>query len=226
MPGLLACLLLPLRQIADPAFRRPLFKGLLSAVLAFGALVWLADWSVGALLGGEGWIATLAGVLGGVLVLISALWLFVPVLLGLVGLFLDEVAAAVEARYYPGLPPAEGASLAAQLRANLGLALKVLLLTLVVLPLALLMPLVGVVVFWVVAAVSLGDGLFEGVAQRRMSVAEASQLRRRRRLEVWSLGGVLALLASVPVVNLLVPVLGTAAMTHLLHRRGAAGASP
>lgn len=220
MTGPVACLWLALRQCADPAFRRPLLKGLLGAVLAFAALIGLADWGVSALVGGEGWLATLAGLLGGLLVLVSALWLFVPLLLALTGLFLDEVAEAVETRFYPQLPPARGAGLPAQIRASLVLALQVLVISLLLMPVALALPLLGMVAFWVLAAISLGDGLFEGVAQRRMGVAESRALRRRRRLEVWGLGALLAVLASIPVANLLVPVLGTAAITHLLHRRG------
>ncbi|HWL81514.1 MAG TPA: EI24 domain-containing protein [Roseomonas sp.] len=218
MKTVTASLLLPLRQIADPGFRGPLLKGLLASVLAFGGLAVLADWGVGALVGGEGWLATMAGLLGGALVLLTAIWLFVPLLLAITSLFLDEVAEAVERRFYPALPPAAGASLGAQISANLSLSLRLLVLSLIILPLTLLLPLVGVVLFWAVSAVSLGYGLFEGVAQRRMSVPEARLLRQRRRTEILAVGAVLAAAAVVPVANLLVPVLGTAAMTHLLHR--------
>ncbi|MFC7609150.1 EI24 domain-containing protein [Teichococcus aestuarii] len=99
------------------------------------------------------------------------------------------------------------------------MSLRLLALSLVILPLGLVAPPVGVVLFWAVAAVSVGYGLFDGVAQRRLPVAEANLLRRARRTEVLALGGALAALAVVPVANLLVPVLGTAAMTHLFHRR-------
>ncbi|HWX51300.1 MAG TPA: EI24 domain-containing protein [Roseomonas sp.] len=218
MKTIAASLLLPFRQITDPGFRRPLLKGLLAAILAFGGLAVLADWGVGALVGGQGWLATMAGLLGGALVLLTAIWLFVPVLLAITSLFLDDVAEAVERRFYPALPPAEGASLSAQIRANLALSLRLLVLSLVILPLTLLLPPVGVVLFWAVSAVSLGYGLFEGVAQRRMSVPESRILRRRRRTEILAVGAVLAIAAVLPVANLLVPVLGTAAMTHLLHR--------
>jgi CysZ protein len=153
-----------------------------------------------------------------VLALGLAVWLFVPVMLAIAGLFTDSVAAAVERRFYPGLPPARGAGLAAQARFNLGLALRMGLLTLLVLPIGLVLPPLGAVLFWAVSAVALGHGLFEGVAQRRMGVAEARALRRRRQGAVLAAGGVLAALALVPGLNLLVPVLGTAAMTHLLHR--------
>ena len=213
-----AAFLLTLRQIGDPAFLGPLLKGFLGALLGVLGLAALAAWGVGELAGGSGWLAALAAAAGVVLALGLAVWLFVPVMLAIAGLFTDAVAAAVERRFYPGLPPARGAGLAAQARFNLGLALRMGLLTLLVLPVGLFLPPLGAVLFWAVSAVALGHGLFEGVAQRRMGVAEARAMRRRRQCAVLAAGGVLAALALVPGLNLLVPVLGTAAMTHLLHR--------
>jgi uncharacterized protein involved in cysteine biosynthesis len=209
---------MPFDQVFDRGFRGPLIKGLLGAILALGGLIVLADWAVMSLAGGTGWLATAAGVLGGVAGLFAAFWLFVPFALAIAGLFLDETAAAVERRHYPGLPAPRGASLAAQGVFNVTLALKVLGLNLVLLPIALLLPVVGGLLIWLVAAVSLGHGLFEGVAQRRMGVAEARVLRKRREFSVLAVGAVLAFMALLPLANLLVPVLGTAAMTHLLHR--------
>jgi CysZ protein len=219
-PGMIASLLLALRQMGDPAFFGPLAKGFFSTLLAFLALAGLTAWGVGDLAGGTGWLAGLAAALGGLLVLGLAVWLFLPVMLAITGLFLDTVAAAVERRHYPALPPPGGASLAAQARFNLVLALKVGALSLAALPFALLLPPLGAVLLWLISSVALGHGLFEGVAQRRMGVAEARALRRRREGPVLGLGAVLGALSLVPGLNLLVPVLGTAAMTHLLHRGG------
>ncbi|WP_043829246.1 EI24 domain-containing protein [Muricoccus aerilatus] len=218
MTAVIASLTLPFDQVFDRGFRGPLIKGLLGAVLALAGLIWLSSWGVAALAGGTGWLATAAEVLGGVAALFAAFWLFVPFALAIAGLFLDETAAAVERRHYPGLPPPHGASLAAQGVFNVTLALKVLALNIVLLPLALLVPFVGGVLLWLVAAISLGHGLFEGVAQRRLTVAQARVLRKRREFSVLAVGAVMAALAVVPFANLLVPVLGTAAMTHLLHR--------
>ena len=218
MSAVIASLTLPFGQVFERGFRGPLIKGVLGAVLTLAALIVLAGWGVEALAGGTGWLATAAGVLGGVAGLFAAFWLFVPFALAIAGLFLDETAEAVERRHYPDLPQARGASLAAQGVFNVTLALKVLALNLVLLPVALLLPLIGAAMLWLVAAVSLGHGLFEGVAQRRMGVAQARLLRKRREFSVLAVGGVMALLALLPFANLLVPVLGTAAMTHLLHR--------
>ena len=131
-------LLLALRQITDPAFLAPMLKAAMLAALAFAGLAFAAGWAVEHWLVGDGWFGTLVAALAGVLVLATAVWLYLPVMLGLAGLFIDPVAAAVERRYYPGLPPAQGASLVAQARFGLGLGLRLLALNLLALPLLLM----------------------------------------------------------------------------------------
>jgi uncharacterized protein involved in cysteine biosynthesis len=219
---MIASLLLALRQLTDRAFLAPLVKAGLLAALAFGAAAWGAAWAVEQWLPTNGWLGALAAALAGLLVLALALWAYVPLMAGLTGLFLDPVAAAVERRHYPHLPPAQGASAAAQVWAGVALGLRLLVLSLVALPLLLLAPPFGAAVFFVLATIGLGNGTFEGVAQRRMPVAAARALRRRHRAAVLGIGAALAAMAMVPVLNLLVPVVGTAAMTHLLHRTATA----
>jgi uncharacterized protein involved in cysteine biosynthesis len=218
-------LILAFRQLTDPAFLAPLLKAGILAALAFAGLAWGAAWAVEHWLVSGGWLGTLVAALAGVLVLAMAVWLYLPVVMGLVGAFLDPVAAAVERRYYPGLPPAQGASLLAQVRFGIGLGVRLLLLNLLALPLLVFAPPIGAVVFFVLATVALGHGTFEGVAQRRLDVVAARRLRRAHESAVLALGAVLAAMAMVPLLNLLVPVLGTAAMTHLLHRANGSGAA-
>jgi uncharacterized protein involved in cysteine biosynthesis len=217
---MIAPLLLALRQIGDPAFRGPLLKSLGASLLVFAGLIAAGAWGAEALAGGSGWLAGLAAALGGLLALALAVWLFVPVMLSVVGLFLDPVADAVERRFYPGLPPAEGTGLAAQVRFNLWFGLRMAAVSLVALPFVLALPPVGTALLWLVSAYGLGHGLFEGVAQRRMSIAEARAQRRMREARVLGVGAVLAAIALIPGINLFAPVLGTAAMTHVLHRNG------
>ncbi|SFK50021.1 EI24 domain-containing protein [Falsiroseomonas stagni] len=215
---MLKALVLAFHQLFDPAFRKPVLLGAAGALAGLLAIGALASWALGDIAAGTGWFAGVAAAAGGVLVLFAAWWLFVPLLLAVSGLFLDGVAAAVERRHYPALPAATGATATSQAWAGLVLAAKMAGLTLVLLPLSLLLPMIGTLGLWAVAAIGLGEGLFEGVALRRMDRGAAEALRRRRRGAIWTLGGALAAMAAVPVLNLLVPVLGTAAMTHLLHR--------
>ncbi|MCK8782886.1 EI24 domain-containing protein [Roseomonas sp. NAR14] len=226
MPAILAALVLPLRQLGDPAFYGPLLKGAGAALVLFAGLLVGTVWGVGALTDHwSGWIGGTLQALGGLASVLLAGWLFIPMTLAISGLFLNEVAEAVERRYYPALPPARGASNAAQIRYAVGFALRVLLLNVVLLPLAFFLPGVGTVLAYALAGYALGAGLFDGVAQRRMSVPESRRLRWRRAFPVFVVGGLAALAATVPGLNLLVPVLGTAAMTHVLHRSGGTPAS-
>lgn len=215
---MLHSLLLALRQLDDPALRAPLAKGALGAALALAGLVTMSAGGLGWLAAGRAdWVTAIAPWLGGVAGLLIAWWLFLPITIAIAGAFAADVATAVERRHYPGLPPPQGATAAAQLVWSLGFGLRMLLLQLLLLPL-LLIPVVGFALALILSSRLLGNGMFEGTAQLRMSVAEAKALRRRRTGQVWMLGMVLALIGLVPILNLLVPVLGPAVAIHLLHR--------
>lgn len=205
-----------LAQLDDPVFLRVALRGVLLAALLFVALAVACTWGIASLAGQHGWLAWLAGALGGVGSLLLAAWLFVPVAIGMATLFTDQVASAVERRFYPGLPPARGAPVAEQAWDGLVLGLQVLALTLLGLVLALGSAGFGLLLGWVIAGWAIGRGLFVAVAMRRMTRDAARRLYAGRRLAIVMPGIVLAFAATVPVLNLLVPVLGTAAMVHVL----------
>jgi uncharacterized protein involved in cysteine biosynthesis len=60
------------------------------------------------------------------------------------------------------------------------------------------------------------------VATRRLGRAGAKALRKRHAARIWIAGTLMAAPLSVPLVNLLIPVLGAATFTHLFHRLNAA----
>ena len=102
-----------------------------------------------------------------------ALWLFLPVAAAIGTLYFDRIALAVERRFYPWLPPAEGASIVAQTWDGIAVALKVLALNIVALILSVLFPGVGFIIGWAISAYAIGRGLFVAVAMRRMPRAMA-----------------------------------------------------
>jgi len=156
-------------------------------------------------------------VLGSVGAALLALWLFFPLAAAIGTVYVERIAAAVERRYYPGLPPRRGASVWGQLGDALAVGLRVLLLQLVAIPLALVLPGPGWVLAWAIGGWAIGRGLFGAVAMRRMRRGEAAALARLFRGRIFVPGAVLAAAGVVPLVNLFVPVLGTAAMVHVLH---------
>ncbi len=208
---------LALSQLGDPAFRRPLLWGVFGAAVAVGLLLWGAIEGAAWLAGGPGWLSWLAQAGGGLAALVLAWWLFLPVAAAIAAQLVEPVAAAVERRHYPGLPPPQGASVAAQVTFGLRFGLRLLLVQILLLPL-LFVPVVGFVAALALSAHALGSGMVQQTALLRMDMAAARATWRRLRFSGWALGLVLALMALVPILNLFVPVIGTAAAVHLLRR--------
>ena len=76
----------------------------------------------------------------------------------------------------------------------------------------------GMVGLWLINGFLLSREYFTMVALRRMSPAETGSLRRDNLLTLWGAGIVMAIPLSIPLVNLVMPVIGAAAFTHLFHR--------
>ena len=72
--------------------------------------------------------------------------------------------------------------------------------------------------FWAVNGYLLGREYFQMVAMRRLGRQAAKAMRKKFSGTVWIAGILMAAPLSVPLVNLLIPVLGAATFTHLFHR--------
>lgn len=210
---------LALGQLTDATFRRVLLRSLAIATALFaalwGGLVWLLT---RAQLSGIGWVDWTIDILGGAAALVGAIFLFVPATLLILPLFLNAVAQAVEARHYPGLPPARHSSMAEQLWAGLRLAGISVGLNLLALPFVLFVPGIGVAAWLAVNGWLLGREYFELAALRRVDPENAKLLRRAQRLRVWGGGALVAAAGLVPFCNVLAPLFGAALFVHLFHR--------
>lgn len=212
-----------LGQIGDPKFRSVLLRGigltvLLLAGVTTGVQFLLPD-SVSLPWFGEiGWLSTLLS--GFVLVAMVGLSviLMVPVASLFTGFFLDQVVDAVEAKHFPALEPAQSVSFSETLMDALGFFGLLVLVNLLALVIYLLSTLAAPLVFWAVNGVMLGREYFQMVAMRRLGRAGAKQLRARHRGQIWLAGALMAIPLTVPVLNLVIPVLGVATFTHLFHR--------
>jgi CysZ protein len=205
-----------LGQMDDRVFLGVLLRCLAWAAACFVALHVAAVYAVHRLLdlhGMVGWVAGLAAGFGATLL---ALWLFLPIAAVIGTLYIDRIARAVERRHYPTLPPVRGAPFVSQLWDALGVGVRILLLTLLALIVALILPGVGLILAWFIGGYAIGRGLFVAIAMRRMPREAATALYRRARPAVLAQGLILALAAYVPLLNLLIPIVGTAAMVHVL----------
>lgn len=167
------------------------------------------------------WVDTLADLGAGAAAALLAWLLFPGVVSGLLGVFLDEVAAAVEARHYAHLGPPRAVPMAEQLGAAarlIGLTVGLNLLLLPLYVVLLFLPPLNLALFYAVNGRLLAREYFDAVALRRCDAAQAAALRQRHRGRLWTAGAITAALLTVPLLNLVAPVIGAAAMVHVFHK--------
>jgi len=205
-------------QLGDPAIRRVLWVSLGTSLILF-LLLWTGvGWVLTqTTLFQTGWLETATEVLGGLATLVVSWLLFPAVVSTTTGFLLDDVAESVERRHYPGLPPPRSQPLDEVIVSALKFLAVLLVLNLGVL-LFLVVPPLFPFVFYGVNGYLLGREYFEVVAARRLDASAARSLRRRNAGTVFVAGLLLALLLTVPLVNLLAPLVGTAVMVHLFVR--------
>jgi CysZ protein len=203
-------------QLDDPAFQGVMVRSLMWALACFLGLYASAIWAVHRLLVFHGWLAWTADILESIGASLLTLWLFLPVAAGIGALYCDRIASAVERRFYPWLPRAVSAPILQQAWDGVAVATNVLALSIAALVLTLLVPGLGLILGWAIASYGIGRGLFVAVAMRRMPRSMAESLYLSRRGIVLVQGGILALAAYIPIMNLFIPVIGAAAMVHVL----------
>ena len=218
-------------QMTDGRFLMVLLKALGLTIALLGgfavAVGWLASFIPTDL--GEWWLIgkvelpsiTFQGVAFSVVLFLSS-FLMIPVAAVFVGLYLEEIAAAVEAKHYPSLPPARSVGLVESLGGSLRfLAVMIGVNLIALLPYLILLLLAAPLAYLLGIAINgylLGREYFELVAARHVPSREARALRSKHWTRTWFAGICMTVPLSIPIMNLLVPVLGVATITHQVQR--------
>ncbi len=223
---MLSALTLALTRLFDPRLLPIWLKSLAATLLACAVLGLAGWWGLNAwldsIVGPDAEYGELSQIAAAFVMLLAGWLLWRVVALAVLQFFADEVVQAIEARDYPEMAArARKLGWRAELARGLGGAGRALLFNLIALPFALLLLVTGVgapMVFIAVNAVLLGRELQDMVWLRhRPSPASPAPLSALERL---ALGGVTALLLTVPIANFVAPFLGAACAVHLIHRKG------
>ncbi len=147
-----------------------------------------------------------------------SMFLMVPVASVFTGLYLHDVADMVEEIYYPHLPRPERPSGYETFRLTfnyIGLLLPANIVAMIIFGLSGFFW--GMVFFYALNGWLLAREYGDMIASRRLPPGEVKAVRRQHRRSYGLCGVMLANGLSIPLVNLLMPVLGAAAFTHLHH---------
>ncbi|MEO0699003.1 MAG: EI24 domain-containing protein [Pseudomonadota bacterium] len=228
MRSVLTALVFAVGQLTDPAVLRVLAKTVVVTVLIFAALGWALWLAISAGLQGatlpflpEDFEGPAAAAFALFLGLVLFWLLFRVVALAVLQLFADEIVIAVEQRHYPeAAARAKPLPFHRDLANSLRSAGRALLYNALAAPVAaiLFFTVIGApAVFLLVNAVLLGRELTDMAWLRHCELASGGEAAGNpvSGLSRVLLGAVIAGLMLVPFVNLVAPVIGAAAGTHL-----------
>ena len=217
------------RQLGDPPIKRVIWRVALWTAAIY-LLVGIALWTVIAgidptmsfefipILWLQSLLVWMAGIFVGVLgvfAFFAVFWLLFVVIVQLVaGFYLEDIVAAVEARHYADQPPAISQSVSGAALNALRYFTVLVFLNLLAMPFYLI-PLFGVLVFYLVNGYLIGREYFELAALRRIDARSAKTLRKAERGKVFGAGLLTTVLFSLPVINLVAPIVAAAAMVHI-----------
>ncbi|MDC0738163.1 EI24 domain-containing protein [Cognatishimia sp. SS12] len=215
-----------LSQMGDRRFRKVFLLGigltLALLIAAYAALLTLLQW-LGAhellanLIGDATWVGGLINVTSLIFVVVLSVFLMVPVASAITSMFLDEVAQAVEDKHYPHLPDAPRVPFAEALRDTLSFLGLLIAANLLALVLYVLLPPFAPLIFWGLNGFLLGREYFTLAAMRRVGRTEAKALWKRHMPTLWAAGVLMAMPLSIPLINLMIPILGAATFTQIYH---------
>lgn len=216
MPSLVQDAVAALQEIFTRPFRLAALKII---AITLGLLVVLGGalhhWLVGLVAVSSPWLATTLAVVEGLGLAVGSVFLVAPTSALVAGFFVDDLAAHVE----HDLGGAKGRVI--PIGQAIGLSVRFAAQTLVVTALALLLllvPGINAVAFLGANAYLAGRQYFEFAALRFRSADEVAALRQANGGLIFAGGFCIALFLSVPLLNLLAPLFGTALMVRL-HQR-------
>jgi uncharacterized protein involved in cysteine biosynthesis len=135
-----------------------------------------------------------------------------------ISIFMERIADIVEREHYPNLGPARGIPIWTGIWTGLVFLVALVVLNLMMLPfyiVAIFVAGLGAVLFYAINGWLTGRLYYELVALRRRDPAEVKAWRKANGWVLWATGVVIVFLGTIPILNLIVPVLGTAAMVHV-----------
>lgn len=159
----------------------------------------------------DGW-AALAGSFFAAMVA----WFLFPGIMPIIVNFFDaRIAGLIEKQDYPNARPI-GPPFLPELIHDAKFSLTAIALNILVLPLY-FVPVINLFVFFVLNGFLLGKEFFIMVARRHLPLEMAKTLRKQHGRLIFFAGALIALCATIPILNLFAPFWGIAVMTHLYH---------
>jgi CysZ protein len=178
--------------------------------------------STGWFYGAFDWVfIKITSIFGSVLILALTWFLFPSIVTLTITFFLERVINRVERKHYPNLQPQRRQNTLEVIRITVKFMLLSVIVNILVIPFYAVFFFLGPVnllIFYMVNGYLLGKEYFELVAYRRLEPNKVNSLFNLSRGNVFRLGIISALLMTVPIINMVTPIISVAAMVHLVQK--------
>jgi CysZ protein len=206
-------------QMSDPAFRSVIMKSVMYSLVALIATFIIILQLAGLIPQSDyDWLNSVVGWLSGVGAFFVALFVFPLSMSAVIGIFLDDIADAVEEKHYPNDPKSRDIPLWSSIWDSLKFFAVIILCNILVLPLYFI-PVVNLFVYYILNGYLLSREFFQQVAVRHHETNVVKTLRKISGMELFLTGALMAFGMTIPILNLIVPIIGTATMVHLYKKR-------
>ncbi|HUO90043.1 MAG TPA: EI24 domain-containing protein [Rhizomicrobium sp.] len=153
-----------------------------------------------------------------IVLILAIFFLGTPVAAMVGSLFLDRIAAKVDAQFYPNDPKAPGTPVVTGIGEAFRLIGLAFLINLALVPVDIGLPGAAEIATILANGWLLGREFFELASLRHLSRQESDALRRRHGGTIYAAGLLISILTVIPVVDLIAPFFGSALMAHLFKR--------
>jgi len=161
------------------------------------------------------------GFFGGTLILVITWFLFPSVVTLVVAFLLENVAKAVEKKHYPHLSKPRSQSLSEILLITLKFTILSVIINVLAAPIYISLLFFGplnLLIFYMLNGYLLGREYFELTIHRRANPSQAKEIYKKFRGKIILAGGVISFFMTIPLVNMIAPIIATAAMVHLIQK--------
>lgn len=167
---------------------------------------------------GSIWVNRFLELAAPIVLILGIFALGAPVAAMVGSMFLERIAAKVDAQFYPNDPKAPGAPVVTSIGASLRLIGLAIVINAALLPLDIGLPGVAEVATVFANGWLLGREFFELASLRYLSPRDSDRLRRKHPYTIYGAGLLIAVLAIIPGIDLIAPFFGSALMAHLFKR--------
>jgi CysZ protein len=162
------------------------------------------------------WIEGIIDWLSGIGIFIFA-WCMIPVFTPLIsGLFVDKVATHIENYEYHNKLPLQVNQLRHSIISDIKFTIKALLLNILILPIYFI-PIVNIIAYYLLNSYLLGNEFFRMINSRYQTIAATNDSYKSNRHAVIKHGLLITIVANIPILNLITPIVASILMVHLCH---------